>query len=452
MSFLKNKLVRNLIISIIVLGALGGAYYAVSVPEEEGETDIAAEHTPTPRITAFSTDVKNIKEVYIKNSESEYTVSQSEDACEVKGARVEYNAEKLAAHMHYFAEITAIAKLDADDESYGLSKPSAKAVVKLKNDNEVQIEIGNAVAGGTGYFARINSEIYNVPAYFANAVLKSSDTLREDVMADIDTMSMKSIRLSGKAGDIVSIRPIRADEKDKFPKTASYIMTYPKYVPVAIDYFGKLMEYVGDVTALSFVSEEKSEYGKYGLDNPELTFVFEDKNGTVTVHFGDKPDESSVYTRIEGKDTVFTQSSALYDELCKVNGENLVDPFCMLVNITEIEDVTIKNGKKTHTMSVKDEKYFIDGKESAEMPFRKTYEEIIGITQNGFAEKAGGETAYEITYRFKDGSTQTAKYLEYDERNYVLDIGGKQDFTVLKKKLSAVMEKVESLAKNPTEE
>ena len=61
MRLFKDKLFRNIFISVVLLAVLGGAYYAVmKMPDK---TDVKPSSTPSPEIsssdiTVFETDVK----------------------------------------------------------------------------------------------------------------------------------------------------------------------------------------------------------------------------------------------------------------------------------------------------------------------------------------------------------------------------------------------------------
>ena len=63
MRLFKDKLFRNIFISVVLLAVLGGAYYAVTkIPDKTGETPSS---TPSPEIsssdiTVFEADIKDI--------------------------------------------------------------------------------------------------------------------------------------------------------------------------------------------------------------------------------------------------------------------------------------------------------------------------------------------------------------------------------------------------------
>lgn len=468
MRLFKDKLFRNIFISVVSLALLGGAYYAVmNMPEKDSETP---ESTLAPEsssgITAFKADIKDIAELYIKNADGEYTIisetvkEKNDDGEEtekttykIKDSAIDYSSSMLQSQCYNFINISALAELETEAEEYGLTAPSATAEIRLKDGSATDISIGNKVIGGTGYFAKINNKIYNVTEYLGEAVMKNANSFRDKSVASFDMANMKKFNIS-KNGENIKIRPINSDEESKFSKMTSFVMTEPKYVSVSADYLNKISEQITGITVSDFVSDNAADFGKYGLSSPQLTFEFADNETDITVHFGAKTDDGKIYANVDGRNTVFTQDAALYDTLSQITAEALADKLCNLVSIDDIKSVTVEGEGKKYTLSVKGKddkmKYYLDGKTANEEAFKKAYQAIIGITSNGFAENdVTGDAEYTVTYKYKDGTVQTAKYISCDERNYVLDLGGNQEYTVLKKKLAEMLDAVENFAKDP---
>lgn len=468
MRLFKDKLFRNVFISVVLLAVLGGAYYAVmKMPDK---TDEKPAGTPAPEsqsdITVFETEVKDIEELRIKNADGEYTIvsenikEKNSDGKEIdktvykiKGSNIDYSSSMLQSQCYNFNNISASKELESESEEYGLSSPAGTAQIKLKDGSVTDIAIGSKVIGGSGYFAKINGKIYNVSEYFGEAVLKNANSFRDKEIASFDMAKMTKFNIS-KGGESIKLRPIKEEEESKFSKMTSIVMTEPKYISVSADYLNKIAQKITGITVSEFVSDSRADFGKYGLSSPALTFEFVDDKTDITVHYGTKTEDGRVYANVDGKDTVFTQDSELYDTLSQVTAEALADKLCNLVNIDDIKSVTVEGEGKKYTLSVKGKddkvKYYLDGKTANEDAFKKAYQAIIGITSNGFAEKeVSGDAEYTVTYEYKDGTSQTAKYISYDERNYVLDLGGNREYTVLKKKLAQMMQSIESFAKDP---
>lgn len=468
MRLFKDKLFRNIFISVVLLAILGGAYYAVmNMPEDNGE---APESTPSPEIssniTVFESSVDDMEEIHIKNENSDYIIvsekikEKDSDGKEtektvykIKNSNIDYSSAKLQSQCYNFVNISALKELENESEEYGLSAPAATAEVRLKNGSAANIAIGNKVLGGSGYFAKINDKIYNVSEYFAESVLKSANDFRDKEIAVFDMSSMKKLNIT-KSGECIKIRPIEDGEISKFSKMTAIIMTEPKYISVSADYINKISEKITGISVSEFVSDNSEDFAKYGLSSPSMTFEFADGATDITVHYGDKTEDGEVYANIDGKNTIFTTDASLYDTLYQVTAEALADKLCNLVHIDDIKSVTVSGGGKEYTFSVKGKddkmKYYLNGKSANEESFKKAYQAIIGVTSNGFAEKeVSGDAEYTVTYKYKDGTEQTAKYINYDERNYVLDLGGNREFIVLKKKLADMMQSLDAFAKDP---
>lgn len=468
MRLFKDKLFRNVFVSVVLLAILGGAYYAVTkMPDESAETP---QSTPTPEpsssVIVFETEIENVSEIYIKNDRGEYTIISTSETetnsdgeetektvYKIKDSNIDYSSSMLQSQCYNFINISALKELETDSPEYGFGLPNATAQVRSKDGSVTEIVIGNKVIGGTGYFAKINEKIYNVSTYFGESVMKPANSFRNKDIAAFDTANIKKLNIT-KNGETIKVRPINDDEENKFSKMTSFVMTEPRYISVSADYLNKISEKITDITVNEFVSDDKSDFARLGIAYPTLIFEFADNETDITIRFGIKPDESNIYANVDGTDTVFTTDCTLYDTLSQVTAEALADKLCNLVYIDDINSVTVEGEGKKYTLSVKGKddkmKYYLDGKKANEDAFKKAYQSIIGIVSNGFAEKdVSGDAEYTVTYNYKDGTVQTAKYISYDERNYVLDLGGNREYTVLKKKLAEMMSDVEKFAKDP---
>ena len=71
----KDKLVRNIIISVEVIALLAGAYiWVINIPEKAPDTP---ENETTPTVSVYEMNVGEIEKIHIKNPQAEYTIVQS---------------------------------------------------------------------------------------------------------------------------------------------------------------------------------------------------------------------------------------------------------------------------------------------------------------------------------------------------------------------------------------
>ncbi len=457
MMWLKDRLIRNIILGVVGLGLLGGAYYLVlKMPEQTDEQTPTATASPVSGSEAvIEIETEELEKLYIKNDSDEYTlVRDGENWC-VEGRNIEYSQSKIKNFLYNFTNFYVSKKIDGGtDEEYGLSNPSAKAVLTKTDGTRYEILLGNEVVGDTGYFTKLDGIIYTVSKTRAEYMKNTANSLRDTALMAIDMQTLKSFKLSDKNGVIASIRHAEESEAEKMSMMTTLVMTEPKYVAVNTDYLNKIIESIVTVNAKSFVCDDRSKFAEYGLDVPNLTFEIADENGSFVINYGKKDENGDVYANMGGTDSVFLQAPTMYDTLSKVDTLSLIEKFCHIINIDDITEVTIEGGGKKYTLSLEGEednmKYFCDGKTANEDAFKDAYQAVIGLVSNGFAEKAvSGTPEYTVIFKYKDGSELKNEYISYDERNFVLDKNGVREYIILKKNITAMLDQLESFAADP---
>ncbi len=460
MMLIKDKLVRNIILSVLGLGILGGAYYLVLKMPEKTEEMTQEQTSPENRTdtSVIAFDIKELEKAYIKNENDEYTIIKNGENWAVEGRNTEYSKVKTENLLYSFANFYVTKQLEnGDKEEYGLANPSAKVVLTKKDGTEHKIILGSQIIGDDGYFAEIDDKIYTVSTSRATNMQKTANDLRDTVLATVDKQTFKGFKLRNREGIVANIRPMNEEESDKFSMLTSYMMTEPKYVAVSMEYTNKIIDSALNVTAEKFVCDDRAKFGEYGLANPVITFEISDETGSYVINYGNKTDDGNVYANIGGTDTVFIQRPEMFDTLVKIDTLTLIEKYCHIINIESIRGVTIEGEGKKFSLTLEGEadnrKYFSDGKTANEKAFKRAYQEVIGLISNGFAEKVvSGNPEYIIEFDYKDGTKLRCSYINYDERNFVLDRNGNREYIILKKNLTTMISKLEEFAKSPEKE
>ena len=442
---MQNKLIRNIIFSVVGLLILGGAYYYVEkIPDknEQKPTDTAQ----TEKIEIINIKSEDIKEVTIKNENAQYTVYRKDkDNYGIKEfGNIEFSNVKLSIVFSDFASVSAKKEVTGSQLDF-VSKATADIVL---NDGSVKsLAVGDKVIGDDGYFLKYNDKLFIIDTYKADSFLKKVNSYRDTNLAAIDNTSISKFSLANSGSQLVEIRTGEAKELEKFGTTASFVMTYPKYMSVNSEKFGKILEQATGVTAIDFVEDNPKDLSKYGIG--KLIFTVTDKEHTLTVKYGDKDKDGNVYAMLADKNFVFTTNSGLSDTLSKIEPLGLIDTFAHIVNIDKVNSVVFKGPGKTYTLTIKREgentTYFINDAEIKEDVFKKAYQAVLGIFTNGFSQKTvSGEPEYSAVYHYTDGTKDTIEFVNYDERNYAVFKNGVSDYIILKKSLAAQMTELEN--------
>jgi hypothetical protein len=443
---MQNKLIRNIIFSVLGLLILGGAYYYVEKMPTKNEKK-SEDTTKTENIEVVNFKTEDIKEVNIKNETSLYTVykKDKENYGIKEYSNIEFSNSRLSLVFSDFASI--LAQSEIKDAAIGFVE-KATAKITLNDGNFYTLILGDKVIGSEGYFLKYNDKIFVIDSYKSDSFLKEVNSFRETTLATIDNKSISKFSLSGSKGKILDIKLGEQKEMESFGTMAQYAMTYPKYKSVDSEKFGKILEPITQISVKSFVEDNPRDISKYGIGKLSLTIA--DKEKTINIRYGNKDEKGDVYAMLEGKNFVFTQESAMFDSLSKIEPLGLIETFAHIVNIDRVNNVLFNGNGKSYNLVIKGEgetkTYFINDKEIKEDVFKKAYQAVLGLFTNGFLEKpVSGAPDYTVVFYYKDGTKDTIDYISYNDRNYAVAKNGISDYIILKKNLSAQMAEIEKL-------
>ncbi len=451
----KDKLVRNIIISVAVIALLAGAYiWVINIPEKEADTP-GTETTST--VSVYEMNVAGIEKIYIKNPQAEYTIVQLNGGYTIKGyENIEFSMQTLANAIVAFANPIAEREIEISDISeYGVDNPSAVITV-YADGKENTICIGNKMAGGEGYFIlhKESGKVYLMPSGRIAMYMRTVNDYRPAVVASADITKITKLSIKRNGTPVVNVRKLNEDEKSKFSMFTSYVMTYPHYAAVQSGALDELVENMGMITANSYVEDNPKNLAKYGLSNPKYVLELESEGGNYMVSYGNKTETGGVYAMISGKNFVFEQTAEIYASLEAVQVLRLMERYAHIVDMFAVSEVSVTSGDDADTFTLtgddQNKKVTVNGKAANLEKFKTAYQSIIGIEVSGFAENINGGTEIaKVVFRYYDGNVVTARYLTYDERNYALERNGVIQSVVLKENINTMLGAVKSFVENP---
>ena len=451
----KDKLVRNIIISVAVIALLAGAYiWVINIPGTE--TDTPAEEQ-NASVSVYEMNVSDIEKVYVKNPQAEYTIVKSDNGYTIKGyENVEFSMEIMANAIVSFANPLAEREIEAGDLSeYGFDNPDAVMMIS-GNGTENTICIGNKMVGGEGYFVlhKESGKVFLMPSGRIAMYMRTVNDYRSSLIANADIKGITKLNITKNGTPLVNIRKLNEDERAKFSMFTSYVMTYPHYASVQSGALDEIATNMEMITATAYVEDNPKNLAKYGLSNPKYVLELETSGGSYTVSYGNKTETGGVYAMVDGKNFVFEQSPELYSTLETVQVLRLMERYAHIVDMFEVSEITVSGGGNTHTFILtgddQNKKVTVDGKPANLDKFKTAYQSIIGIEVSGFAENINGGTEIaKIEFKYYDGNTVTARYLTHNERNYALERNGVIQSMVLKENINAMLGAVNEFASNP---
>jgi len=451
------KLYKNVFILLLVLAILGGTYYFVKKiqPKEENKTET---------ITIFKTEKDNISEIIIQTKDSELVLYKSGDEWKVKADyEIKLNKSKVESLVYDVATINAdqiVEENPQDLSKYGLDSPTSIVTVKLTDNTTKVFYVGDKTPTKTAYYFKdkdVNT-VYTVYSGKGDSLSSTLDDYRDTTMFTMKQEDIVSFTIEGKSRKRLVVKAKAEGEKDQESSLSGWTIVEPFNKNGDNENISKLvLEKISQITAKEIVEDNPTDLSKYGLSSPNYTIQFTDKdNNTVKLFLGNTNGENT-YVKVEGNNAVFNVASSAL-EFKDVEPFQLIEKFAFITNIDGVSKIVIHSPGKQTTLEIikngEESEYKVNGQKAAESPFKKAYQEVIGLIVDGMVtEQVQGTPEVSYTFYFNDGSPEvTVEYVSMNDRNYAVFKNGKCDFYILKKKVNQMLEKIKAFEENPLEE
>ena len=317
---------------------------------------------------------------------------------------------------------------EADLNTYGLTSPTVRLDVKLKNGQTHKIEFGSKEPISSAVYARIDGSqnIALLAASLLNSADKSATGFRDRSLFKENQYDFNSVKFNNSNG---SFELARKGE-------SNWVLKTPAENPADNDSVSSLL---GDITAakvVDFASETSDDSAKYGLDKPKVTFTAKLNNGgEKTISVGSKVDEL-YYAKVSDKPQVIKIDSALYD---KLNSKTIAlrSKTFFTINHDELQVIQVKNPNLTLiTERDKDSKWVVrepvgsKGKEAVAFkvldPLEAKALEILDKPSAAISGKLA-KPAVVVRTTTKDGKSTVIRISAADGENAYVQIEGKPE-------------------------
>ncbi|MDD4680627.1 MAG: hypothetical protein PHP79_07045, partial [Clostridia bacterium] len=177
----------------------------------------------------------------------------------------------------------------------------------------------------------------------------------------------------------------------------------------------------------------------------------------------------SVYFKTPESDAVYLMDESRMEAM-KFEPMAVTDKFALLMNIQDVDEVTIEGRGRENTLNIvrttekaeKDdeedeiiETFFLDGEEVEEKPFKAFYQSLIGIVVDmDKPNTAKARPELKITYHLIKGGEATVTLYPYDRDFYSLVSDGdmESEFLIYRNRLDWVFDDLDSLIAGDTED
>lgn len=327
---------------------------------------------------------------------------------------------------------------------YGMDTPRAVFTICFTGGETAVLRLGDETVKKNGVYLwpEDSGEVYVVEyAYDTLAGYGVYDYI-DPVLAEIDqsggfTISRLTLtnRTAGTELDI--IRKPDTDRMD--PSIYSYQVTGLRVYDAADDKLNAyLFDHLAPLRAEGVYTLDTSEENleKLGLLEPACVLSFtDDRQGEAAFRFSRLGDGTAL-VMAEGVPVVYELAEA-DAALLDVTLEQIVSPFLLLQNITDVERFTVFDGEKEFVFDLQSdpdsgELLVSCGGEAVDTAsFRKLYSRAATIYLQGMAERPEGkEPVLRVTYGCRNGEIYVTEFIPIDGRRCFAALNGSGEFYV----------------------
>lgn len=453
---------RNLLILLAVLVALGVSYFVLS--KTPGKT---AKTSTTDTIQITSTSQDKISTITLSSTKGTILLIKSDDVWKVKDKSYVLNQDTITSISNVFTNLTATKVVESSPKDlsvYGLDKPSYVATATTTDNKNVTINVGleSAISGTYYVMVQGKNDVYAVSDTAITTLFYSVSDMRDKSLTSIDTSKLMFVSIAQKNKAKVEIvasvtKATSSTESD----VTTYKLTQPYAEPQDID-SNNLTSFFSAISTLGisdFVDDNPTNLSKYGLDKPESTIMIGDDSSLLTLYIGNVVNSNYYYFRTEGSKAVYTIDKENVDAL-RLDPFNIINRAAYITNIDNVSKIVITKAgvtnvidiTKTVTKAKTDNdsdtttySFKVNGKAISQDDGIALYQKIIGLeVDSSNFEKVKTSPDIKMIFTFSSGNTkeQEIDYVTYNENFYSVVKNGVHNFLISKSKLNDIINSI----------
>lgn len=443
------KLYRNLIILLVAIGVLVGAFIGVyKLVPEKNEEPVESEPSVSETITVLELDSDTITKVNVKTEEDEYSVIKSDDKLNLSNSAGLRLSESKLQSLIYSCSVVSASKIVSENSEeasmYGFDKGTCSVTVYTSDGSKKTILIGDTTLDNKSAYIKLadSDTIYLKSVYGIENLIPEYKDFVDKSLVTVDTgdlSTLKHVRISkqGNTPVVLEYINIGSGAEEKY----SWKMTEPAYADVNGQVLSdKILTALESFNAVDVAEAHVADRSKYDFGNPYAVFSI-DYDGKITKLIFGKNYNNYRFVMIDGYDSVYTVKESSLTFL-DVPYQNLMSRLIHVEYIDEISKVEIIAPDTDITMEISENEYKINGKVIEKKTFSKAYQAVIGISLDSVELNAPTVGSYEATIKYtkNDGSVVTVGFAAINERNYLALVDGKGNSVTAKKNFKEAVE------------
>jgi hypothetical protein len=461
-----------LILSGLVIGLIG-TYLAL---KNQPASKTPAVNPPTPAAIAISTlDTAKITQMTLQSDRGDLTFRKIQGRW-ITGSGISSGLDQsaidlIAASFGTLSAEELIAKSPKNLDQYGLARPSVTATAVLSDGASRIIYVGDTTPATNGYYAMVKGDpaVYRIFGSDGSRFRSSWNDFRDKSLPMLDYQQcvyFKLVQPEGKTIEIVKNPSRSAQELDYNLGYWQLIQPYRETLGVSIDQFSKaILTHLASLAIDEYLDDQPKDLNKYGLASPRYRLTVKDQNQSLELLVGAEYHDDYYYCKLSGGDSVFSVRKDTLNFL-DVKPFELVDKVSYIVNIDNVDQVTIETGGQKHTMTLtrkvkkkaaKDQPaesettYRVDGQRIGESLFKSFYRDVIGLAFEADHRDRIAESnpAVTIIFLLNTGKERECRisYVPYNKDFFAIFRNGQSEFLISKDQVGRMLSNLELLLK-----
>lgn len=389
------------------------------------------------------------------NSETEYCWTSAE----LKNIpQDDGKVRNFIADLASLPEKSTVEEHAADLGKYGLADPVAAAELTFEDGTSVTMLFGiqNPVDSSSVYFRLEDSDTVHLVNYYAVAgalsdvrrfaVLKLTESYdsesknelgylkitRSDLDAPIEIRKKEALSSSDGEGETFNTHRFVS------PVTAEVDASKGRAVLGGV--------YALTMSACEFLEQTPENLKKCGLDAPTALVEFTLGETSYELTIGGRTD-AGYYAAMKGVAGIYTIAEEKVPwASCTVSELISGRPLSPYIYSVESVEVTVPDGTYKFDIDGESKAFSCGGKPLLPDEFRSFYQTLISdVGEELYTGEASGEPTASVTFRYKDGGSDTLSYYDDEDRKCIVALNGEVLYKVRRIYTDRLAENVEAL-------
>lgn len=435
---MKNKKIIIPLIAVAVLLALFAC--VMLIDDKPPATDTTSDAAPSDADFAgyiFDFDTSTISLITVYTTGEEFTFEKNGDLWYVKDnpsiSISSASVNSLTGSIGSILYSEEISDGSVTPEDCGIND-SSDFITFTSELGEVTLKRGIDTTDGLYTYVThsLSDSIYIADLTSVNNIFKPLYSYRNKAYVNLDFENIKTISL--KSDVTLSLEKVRADTANAI--YSEWQITSPLKLGARDEQVNTLIIEPLQTINIDGFASDMGDYNNYGISLDDNYITLTDKSGkSATVYFS-KSKSGKYYICINKDNTIYeiSPASAPYADL-KIS--DIFDRNIHLVKMDKISAVTINGNGYNYTVEFMADGGKVNGTKVSSGDMNNViFPSVCGLFADDIALVPKGDEAVTITYKYKDGKSDTLVFLDTDERYYTVSKNGTVKYIILKHKIS----------------